>query len=243
MKTQLIQDEPDPAVGTPTARPQAPPPSRTPSGTWPMVWGAVILLVAVSLLVGGAATLRALAHRDSGGYLMTGTHRIATPANGLVSERLDIGSDWPFAGDVATGRVEARSSQPVFVGIGRSDDVDRYVAGFAHTEITDIDTDPFRLTSHVVPGSAQAGAPGQQSFWRVKASGAGVQAVKWPVEAGQWSVVIMNADGSPRVDVQTRLGVRVPAARWAGIGLLVVGGLVLIPGALLVRRGYQRRTA
>src|SRR4051794_39112465 len=174
MKTKLIQDEPEAVAVAPAAPPPSP---QSRNGTWPLLWGALLVLVALGLIAGGVSTVRAFDNRDSGGFLMSGAHRIATPANALVSERLDIGSDWPFAGNVATGRIEARSSVPVFVGIGPSDEVDRYVAGFAHTEITDVDTDPFRLTSHRVPGSAQAGAPGAQSFWRVQSSGAGTQSV------------------------------------------------------------------
>jgi hypothetical protein len=245
MKTHVIEEEPDPAVGRPIVAPPppAPPAERPRGGTGFIVSGAIGLILALALLVGGAAVLLKYADRDSGGYLMSGEHRIATPSHALASERLDIGSQWPFGRNAATGRVQARSSVPLFVGIGRSADVERYLGGVAHAEITDVDTDPFRVTSHLVDGGRPAGAPGDQGFWQAQASGPGAQAVNWPVESGEWSVVVMNADGTPGVDVQARFGARVPAIRTVGIGLLIGGGIALLGGALLMRRGYQRRTA
>jgi hypothetical protein len=49
----------------------------------------------------------------------------------------------------------------------------------------------------------------------------------------------MRADGAAGVDVDVRAGVTVPAVPWLWIGLLSVGGVLVVPGALLVARGVH----
>ena len=48
-----------------------------------------------------------------------------------------------------------------------------------------------------------------------------------PFEKGSWSFVAMNADASPGVTVDTRVGARVPFLRWVAIGFLAGLGCVL----------------
>jgi hypothetical protein len=241
MKTRVIQDDPDPGPGgTITAEPARAPRSVGAGRVLLIIFGGLGVLVALALLASGAAALLALGNRDPDGYFMSGAHRISTPANALVSERLDIDADapdWVFGKRFATARIEARASGPVFVGIGPSAAVERYLSRVRHAQIIDVDTHPFRVTSHLVPGGAQPAAPGDQDFWRVQSSGRGARAVTWPVESGEWSVVIMNANGSPGVDVQARFGARVPSLRWVGIGLLAGGVFALLVGGLLLSLG------
>jgi hypothetical protein len=212
---------------------------------WMVVTGSIALLVAVVLLAVGGAAVWGLNHRDSSGYFSTGTETVTTSTYALASETLDMGPD-PVAvlgKSVATLRLQARSAQPVFVGIGRADDVARYLARVRHTQVTDFDTDPFRLTSHTVAGASPPAPPASQRIWRVQASGTGMQTIRWPFEKGKWSAVVMNADGSANVAVALRIGARVPALQWVAIGLLAGGGLVLLLGGGLVYVGARRRRA
>jgi hypothetical protein len=261
MKTHVIQDDPDPALGaTITAAAGAQParraggeaPSHSAQGGRPVgtaravliVFGGIGLLIAVALLVSGAAALFALGKQDSNGYFMSASHRLATPSSPLASERLDIDGDaphWVYGNSFGTSRIRASSTRPVFVGIGPSAEVERYLSRIHHAEITDIDTDPFHVTSHLVPGRPQAAPPASQDFWRVQSSGTGTRTVTWPLQAGQWSVVMMNADGSPGVDVQARFGARVPSLRWVSIGLLAGGLIAVLVSGLLLRLGTHGR--
>jgi hypothetical protein len=141
----------------------------------------------------------------------------------------------------ATVRVDATSSRPVFVGIGPSAAVERYLAGVGHTLVTDVDTDPFRLTTQAAGGDRRPQPPAQQRFWRAQASGPGTQSLRWPLEAGNWSAVVMNADGTRRVAAQARVGAKVPAASGITTGLLIAGGLVLAASGGLLYIGARRR--
>lgn len=207
-----------------------------------LVFGSIAVLVALALLAGGGAAVWGLSQRDGSGYFSTGTHQVSTPSYALVSDTLDMGPDpqgW-LGGSFATVRIQASSGQPVFIGIARPSDVERYLARVEHTEITDLDTDPFRLTSHPVGGTARPAPPAAQGFWRVQASGPGRQTIKWPLEKGTWSAVAMNADGSRGVSVALRLGARVPALRWVAIGSLAAGGLLLLLGGVLIYLGARK---
>ena len=207
-----------------------------------IVLGSVVALLAVAMLAAGGVALWGLGQRDGSGYFSTKSHRLSTPAYALASESLDVGPNLPGGiGDFGSVRIRAGSAGAVFVGIGRASDVQRYLARVRHSEITDIDTDPFSVTARTVPGTAQPGSPTGQGFWRVQASGPGTQTVTWPVESGRWSAVVMNADGSPDVSVAVSIGARVPWLHWVAIGLLAAGGLLLVGAGFLIYMGARRR--
>jgi hypothetical protein len=208
-----------------------------------LVLGGIATFLALCLLAGGAAALWGLSQRDKSGYFVTESHRLSTPSYAFASSGLDIGPDAPsWIGDFAGVKIEARSSQSVFLGIGPTSDVTRYLAQVAHSQITDFDTEPFTVTSHDVIGSRTPTPPASQRFWRVQASGPGLQTITWPVETGNWSAVAMNADGSPNLSIATRVGARIPALNWVAIGFLASGGVLLLVGGGLIYVGVRRRT-
>ena len=52
----------------------------------------------------------------------------------------------------------------------------------------------------------------------------------WQLATGDWTVVVMNADGSAGVRAELDLGGTLPVLRWVTVGLLVGGGLALLGG-------------
>jgi hypothetical protein len=66
------------------------------------------------------------------------------------------------------------------------------------------------------------------TFWVKSSSGPGVQTINWDTQAGDWTAVVMNADGSPGFNAAAVAGVSsdlVPIIGWSlvGGGLLVAG--------------------
>lgn len=208
-----------------------------------LVFGSITVLVALALLAGGGAGIWALGERDSSGYFTSGTHELSSRSYAIASESLDVDGDVPgwFGDRFATARIQASSTQPVFIGIARASDVERYLAGAQHDQITDFDADPFSVTYRRLEGNEQPAPPVEQDFWSVRASGPGTQTIIWPLEKGEWSAVAMNADGSRDVTVDARFGARVSSLVWVAIAFLAAGGLVLIAGAALIYLGARRR--
>jgi len=207
-----------------------------------LVFGSIGLLLALALLAGGGAAAWGLSQRDASGYLTTGTHELSTASYALATESLDVGPDLPgwLDGRLGTIRVEASSPRPVFIGIGRVRDVERYLADVQHAQITDFDTDPFSVSYGSRDGTAKPAPPARHDFWLMQASGSGRQTINWPVEEGKWSVVAMNTDGSRGVSIDTRLGARIPSLRSFAIGLLAAGALVLLIAGGLLYLGIRR---
>jgi hypothetical protein len=212
-----------------------------------LVFGSITLLVALAVLAAGGAAVWALTQRDGAGYFTSGAHRLSTGSYALATDNLDVGADapgWIFHDHFATVRIEASGSRPVFIGIARTSAVDRYLAGVRHDQLVNLDLDPFSVDYRRQGGSAQPAPPAGERFWRVQASGPGRQTISWPLEKGNWSAVAMNADGTRGVSVEARFGARVPYLRWAAIGLLAGGGLVLLLGSGLIYLGARApRTA
>ena len=139
-----------------------------------LVFGGIGALVAVVLIAGGAAATWALQQRDVNGYFTTVSHHLQTSSYALSSDSLVVGTDgpsWIFGDHFARVRIAATPTDPatpLFVGIGRTADVDRYLARVAHDRITNFDTDPFSVSYRRVSGGAVTSKPGAQRFWRVR---------------------------------------------------------------------------
>ena len=119
-------------------------------------------------------------------------------------------------------------------------DVEAYLGDVRHATVVEPDR---RSPSTRPPGRPpRRPRPGANDIWVAQVSGTGTQEVTWPIEKGDWTVVVMNADGSAGVTADVAAGATVPALDWlvptllalAGIGL--VGAVVLLVLALRPRR-------
>lgn len=214
-----------------------------------IVTGGVLASLALVVLVAGAAFTWLEHRKDADGYYMTSSERFATPTHALATESLEIDDDVP--GSVSgTVRFDVRPNgeQPVFVGIARSRDVERYLADAPHATLTDVQTDPFAADYRTTArGSATPAPPATRDLWVASRQGTGEQRLTWDVQDGDWSVVVMNADGSANVDADVAAGADLPIVGALATGSLI-GGLVLLAGggALLaggLRTPRRRRAA
>jgi hypothetical protein len=139
-------------------------------------------------------------------------------------------------------RGESSAGKTLFIGIGPQADVAKYLGSVAHADVQDLDFDPFRVTYLPVTGGAPQTPPTEQSFWAASASGVGTQTLTWKVRDGDWSVVLMNADGSRGVVADIDLGAKLSFLLWVAIGLLI-GGVLVVGGstALVVLAARKAR--
>jgi hypothetical protein len=211
-----------------------------------LVFGSIGLLVAVVLLVGSGFLLWFnSAKKDSDGFFTSGTHEFKRTSHAITSEDIDIDMDvpgWFDPDDFVSLRFTASNNDPskeVFLGIAADSDVKAYLAGVEHHEITKLEIIPFELEYRRHAGDSTPAPPTVRPFWTESAYGAGTQTLTWPIEKGVWSFVVMNGDGSAGVDVDMKLGAKVPLVLGIGVGLLVAGILVLLAGSTMVFFGAR----
>ena len=244
------EQAPPAAPGTPTA------PSRWTGGRIAMiVVGSLLALIALGVIAGGAYGLWLHTTQRSDGYVMTSSERFATGSYALATTTLDISSDVPsflyghdWLGDVRIRGESANPNLPLFIGIARNDDVDRYLAGVAHSDVVDVHTNPpfgtsYRPSYRTRPGGKPATPPGRARFWVARVEGRGSQTLTWSVKQGRWAVVVMRPDGSRGVSADLAAGAKLPALLWASIVLLAVGMLILGGAAALIYFGARERHA
>jgi hypothetical protein len=192
-------------------------------------------LIGLLLLIGGIAVLGAYAFgRDDDGYFTSDRHRLESATYAITSGDIDLGVDevdWAPNKILGNLRVQVDGEEPVFVGIGSDDEVDRYLGDVAHDELTGFDGDDPEFDTH--EGRAPPTPPGDQDFWVAESEGSGEQALTWDAESGRWTAVVMNADAARGIDVEADVGVKLGWAIWAGLGMFLVG-LLMTVGAVIV---------
>src|SRR5689334_5837559 len=202
-----------------------------------IVIGAVLLGIASLVVVTGVVLAAVF---GSGNALATGPHPLTTPTRALVSSVAEIDGLSRAPSGLGQARIEIDATvrsggAGAFVGVGRAEDVDRYLAGADVDLVTDFEVSPFSLNTQRQPGSTVPAAPGDQSFWVARAEArSGTARLSWPVQDGDYRVVLMNADGNAGVDVDGRFAVVLPSAFGISMTVLATGlGLGLVGLVLL----------
>lgn len=202
-----------------------------PPSTGRIVAAVLLGVVALGLVAAGAAGVYARTASSDHGWLSTVSHRYTTQGRAIVSGSLDVDQipDWL----VAKARIAASSAdgKPLFVGVARRADVDRYLAGVAHSTLDDVNFDPFEPTYTRADGHVVPPRPAAQRFWVEAKTGTDTQSVSWKLRTGHWRVVVMNADGSPHVAANAKVGTYFRGALAIAISLLGVG-VLLAAGAV-----------
>ena len=242
---RAVEERPPPTEGRPT---RSPPEPAAPVSRWTggriatLVIGAVLGLFSLALLGAGGAALWADLTQREGGYVTTDLHDFSSSGSALATESTELGSagvGWLYSPDVMDKvriRITPTTDQAVFVGIGPSRDVDRYLAGVSHTVISEFWEDKVEQ----VAGGRPPAAPASQGFWVASATGTGPQDVVWDATDGSWTVVVMNANAKPGIAVGTDLGAKFPALLWVALGVLIAGAIFLAGAALLIAGAFRR---
>jgi hypothetical protein len=216
--------------------------ARDRTGAAALVAAAVTGLIAFALLLGGGLLLWANGHyKDADGYLTTGSQRFSTQEYAITTPGLQIGASAPGfllkADRYGTVRLDTtpKGGKPLFVGVARTRDVDAYLRGVSRSEVSDIDYAPFSARYTQRAGTRTPARPAAQDIWAAQGS----EALTWNVQKGDWSVVVMNADGSRGVTAAVSAGARVPYIATIGYATLGLGLLFIIATAVLTAYGSR----
>jgi hypothetical protein len=237
----LVIARPSPSGASVTLEKGAVPPTETRRGGWTaprivaVVAGAVLALCSLGAFAGGGVAVWFDTHRD-GGYVTSSIESRHSSGYAITSDRVILGKaafDWRWERDLL-GKVRIRaaseSGRALFAGIAPTDAVNRYLSGVPHTVLREFDgTD-----TTIVGGATRPAPPTATSIWVAQVSGPGRQVLKWTPRSGDWSVVVMNADGRADVSVTGDIGATVPALPWIATGLFIFAGVTLVAALLLL---------
>jgi hypothetical protein len=201
-----------------------------------LVAAAIILLLGLAMLAGGGWGMwKDRVDRD-GGFVAIGTTELHSETYAIISELRGDGPDWLYGSRVlgdARVRATSLSDRPIFIGIARTDDVNRYLDGVGYGTIEHLATGELSTTQ---AGGAPSSPPGKALNWAASAEGTGEQTLVWEPRDGDWSIVLMNVDASAGVDLEGDLSAEFPPLPWLAGGLLIAGAILAILGGSLVVR-------
>jgi hypothetical protein len=201
-----------------------------------MVFSSIGGLIGIALLFGGLALIAVHAFaRDDDGYYTSHTEQLHSSGYALTTQEINLGGieDVPD-GLLGTLRVQAESTgrRPLFIGIGPTPDVGRYLGRVARSELTDWRHGHAVFTE--IAGGAPRVPPTNQKFWVASSQGFGERQIDWDPQDGVWTVVAMNAGGTRDVAVAAQIGAKVGWLLGLGIGFVVVGLVLSIGCTLLI---------
>ncbi|WP_416954195.1 hypothetical protein ACNKF0_17870 [Nocardioides sp. T5] len=121
-----------------------------------------------------------------------------------------------WLGDV---RIHARAdtSTPLFVGVAATSDVDGYLGDVSRDTLRDFRVG--RAVLRTTDGGAPATPPSDQTFWVAQAIGTDAT-LTWDLEDGDWTIVLMRADGTTGVSADVSTGAEPAHPRRRGRGPL-----------------------
>jgi hypothetical protein len=203
----------------------------------------IILAVIVMLIGAGCAAAGGVTAAVFGpnGEFNSDDERFGSDTAALVFEADDVSDEEPTGSGLDPSDIEIRISAEstdqdgeIFLGLAKAEGVDDYLSGFEHEVVTDVELDPFELTTVLSGQDGEADPPGDQDFWLESASGTGEQTIRHGLEGGDLRVVIMNTDGSAGFEVDGSIGVKVPYIFWIALGLLGVGLLMVVSAIIAI---------
>lgn len=213
-----------------------------------VILGTLALLVSVPFIFGGAAVLLVnSALVDNEGYICTDPVHLDSDSHAIVAtpDDMDEDSDWFWwLGRFADLKIEGSShgaSEQIFIGIAEARDVDEYLDDVAYDEMVEFSTKASEITYDSHTGDHEPVSPTNVSFWAASAYGIEKQTLVWEHDVDDYSLVIMNADGTAEVDVNMVFCVKIPQMGGFGVGILIAGIVFLVIGILMIFFALRKR--
>ena len=226
-----------PAAGAP--RKQGAAPGRVVA----IVAAVFLLLVGVLLAVGGTVLMATF---GTDGEISSSRNPVATPTAAVVTDITPVRDASEYAGmlgdPVANAAGDGGNASGLFVGIGPAVEVDEYLAGVEIDQAVDFELDPYVLDlSRRAGAETNAEPPTEQDFWLASADSTTGLELSWPIQDGDYRMVVMNADGAAGVESQLSVGLRLGSMFGIGLGMLIGGGVMIILAIVLLVATRPRR--
>lgn len=225
----------------PAPFPAAPVPVQPRHSTAAIVVGTVLAASGFLTAVSGGVLL---AMFGDGQPINSGEHTISTAHSAVVSDigHIDNLHGWEFLTGSPTLHISAQNvtDSGVFVGVGPTDDVERYLDDVAVDRVVDLELSPFDLRTRTDNGSVNAEPPAHESFWVASSESFDEAGMSWALAEGDYEIVVMNADGSAGVITSAEIGASLPTS--AGLWILVtaIGLLIMLGGGAVIFAGTRQ---
>lgn len=179
--------------------------------------GLAAVLISLPILAGGVALL-VFAGTDDRVELPTVV--VETDDTAVIAADFDVFTDdrWFYVPEFGDAEIDVTGERPLFVGVGPGREVRRFLA------------------------DDERGRPGDQEFWTTVSEGS-LAGLDWELEDGAWTLVVMNADGTPGVDGTVTATVPATPIRAAGVVVMVLGLGTAIIGIVLLAAAWGGRGA
>ena len=234
---------------------------RMPRGQgWPIgriiagFFAFILVVTSLGLMAGGGAIMWAQrSFADPDGYLVSRSARIHTDTYAIVSPSFDINADVDMPSsfwltrdlsEIVTLKFVVETNDPsgeILVAVASEAQAENYFEGVEYDEVSRLswNYDPWSSDEPDISYSRHSGGPPEVapiviSSWDAVRTGSGVQELDWEPTWGSYWILIMNADGSAGVDVDVKLGARVPILRTIGNALVFGGIVVLLIAAFVI---------
>jgi hypothetical protein len=192
-----------------------------------VVIGTVLAVCALGALSAGGAAAWADATQRHGGYVHLGTASYTTNGYALASDTIKVhgGLGWlaPLIGQIRIRVTGTGQAGGEFAGVAPANAARRYLSGVSYTTVTSYNGQRLGI-GH--PGSRAPRPPWRTPIWAAQASGVPTVTLRWTVRDGDWTVIVMNADGSAGVTAHADFAASLPALGWLATEFLI-GGTVL----------------
>jgi hypothetical protein len=205
-------------------------------GGWILAgFGSLFLIAAVALVVVH------LTQRGKDGYYTSSTVQVAAPGYAITAKGLQIANLPSATSDVIGCCASARGATTgEHCSSGsrlRTRSTATWPGSFA-TKFESVNGSTVTYQTH--PGRAPAGPPASEGFWLAAGSGSGQVTATWKVKGGDWTIVLMNANGSPDISAAVTAGAKTNLVLWIGLAFLLLGRICGGAGSAMLVRSRRR---
>lgn len=213
-----------------------------------LIIGCLMLLPAVGLLLGGGVLGAVyLFGRNDEGYFAVTLANLKSPTAAISAENPGLTVDlsapnWLIDSMNTEIRLSVSGTDPavpIFAGIGPSVSVNEYLTGVSHDEYVGGSAGK-NTQLRRLPGAVEITSPVNQSFWTVSAVGSPALQFGWDPTTQPWSMVVMNADGSPGISAVATLEVQAGLLFPLVMILLILGIGITVGAIFLIAFGARR---
>lgn len=223
-----------------------------------LVIGSLCTLLGVALLAAGAFLSWGYFVQRDGGESTLPVEQFRTSSSAIISDDFDIfelqnSSDALGIDNLGFITLQATPldvERELFIGVGPTQQVSRYLDGVAHARLDEVAFNPFSVTYDDIPGGRVVTPPAEEQFWSSSVRGPDVQKLRWDLQDGSWTAVVMNADASPGVAAELQfgahfdfLGALTLAVLGAAAVFLIVGVPLVVVSAVGMGRHQQKDTS